>query len=143
MANFEFNPDWLARAAEALFGPAHSRAGLAEAMGISQRTAMKWLAGEWVVSTTVYREVLALVAKRVEELQMLHVELTKAVVQAEAHARDAGFAIGDLVEGGEGEDHDVGKIIAYLDPPVGECDVLVAWDSGVRTPAVSAELSKR
>lgn len=25
---------------------------------------------------------------------------------------------------------------------IGECDVMVAWDSGVRTPAVSADLTR-
>lgn len=50
------------------------------------------------------------------------------------------FEIGDRVKGGEGEDHDTGRIVEYIDPPQGQCDVLVSWDSGVRTPAVSADL---
>ena len=50
------------------------------------------------------------------------------------------FQIGEQVEGGEGDDSDTGRIVAYIDPPQGECDVLVAWSSGVRTPSVSADL---
>lgn len=58
------------------------------------------------------------------------------------HADDvATFTIGDRVEGGLGEDRDTGRIVALIIPPKGECDVEVAWDSGVRTPAVSADLS--
>ena len=53
---------------------------------------------------------------------------------------DRKIRIGTRVEGGEGEDHDTGRVIGYIDPPQGECDVMVAWDSGVRTPAVSADV---
>jgi len=45
------------------------------------------------------------------------------------------------VEGGVGADHDTGIILEVLAAPVGKCDVLVAWDSGVRTPAVAADLT--
>lgn len=50
------------------------------------------------------------------------------------------FRLGDRVEGGEGEDHDVGRVVAILDSKVGDCDVEVAWDSGVRTLAISSAL---
>ena len=52
------------------------------------------------------------------------------------------FQIGDHVEGGKGEDYDHGIVVAHLDPPEGECDVVVAWKSGVRTPAASCDLTE-
>lgn len=143
MTNFEFDPELLQRAGVALFGEEHWRAGLADVLRVSPRTARAWAAGKMIVPAAAYRDLHILIAARLGELQALHTELSLALRQAEARAAATKFAIGDLVEGGEGEDHDVGKVIAYLDPPVGECDVEVAWDSGVRTPAIAAELRKR
>lgn len=54
--------------------------------------------------------------------------------------RNRKLSIGDRVEGGKGEDRDTGRIVAILDAPKGSCDVEVAWDSGVRTPAISSDL---
>jgi hypothetical protein len=53
----------------------------------------------------------------------------------------AKFEIGDRVQGGKGEDHDTGIVIAddgdeagtLHDPNNRDGNVLVAWDSGVRT----------
>lgn len=56
--------------------------------------------------------------------------------------RSRKIAIGTRVVGGHGNDHDTGRVIDILDPPRGECDVMVAWDSGVRTPAVSSDLRR-
>jgi hypothetical protein len=51
--------------------------------------------------------------------------------------------IGDRVESGVGEDHDTGRIVAWLPAGVtGKCYVLVAWDSGTRTRAVLADLRR-
>lgn len=50
--------------------------------------------------------------------------------------------VGDRVEAGSGDDHDTGRVIRFLAERVGECDVEVAWDSGVRTPAVSSDLRR-
>lgn len=52
------------------------------------------------------------------------------------------FEIGSRVSGGKGEDADTGRVVAHIEPPQGECDVMVAWDSGVRTPAVSSDLRR-
>ena len=44
------------------------------------------------------------------------------------------FQIGDRVQGGKGEDHDVGTVVEDDGGgDVGTGAVLVAWDSGVRT----------
>ena len=51
------------------------------------------------------------------------------------------FQIGDRVQGGKGEDHDVGTVVeddggdvgTLYDPTNQGGTVLVAWDSGVRT----------
>lgn len=53
---------------------------------------------------------------------------------------DREFTVGARVQGGAGEDHDVGKVVDYLDPPLGQCDVRVAWQSGQITPACSGTL---
>jgi len=45
---------------------------------------------------------------------------------------------GDRVSGGIGEDQDTGRVIELLDDGM----VLVAWDSGIRTPAVAADLTR-
>lgn len=48
--------------------------------------------------------------------------------------------IGDrVVSSADGDD--AGKIVDYIDPPRGECDIEVAWESGVRTPAISRDLA--
>lgn len=46
-------------------------------------------------------------------------------------------AIGARVEGGDGEDHDTGTVREHLDG----AQVLVAWDSGVVTPAPASILT--
>jgi hypothetical protein len=56
---------------------------------------------------------------------------------AAAALRAAGFAIGDRIHAGSGEDHDTGRIVAALD--AGLCRV--AWDSGVVTPCAIADMS--
>jgi hypothetical protein len=33
-------------------------------------------------------------------------------------------------------------VIEFINPPQGQCDVMVAWDSGVQTPAASADLRR-
>jgi hypothetical protein len=38
------------------------------------------------------------------------------------------FEVGDRVEGGEGDDHDTGRVIE-----IDGDEITVAWDSGVRT----------
>lgn len=45
--------------------------------------------------------------------------------------------VGDRVSGGKGEDYDAGRVLEIIDAE----RVDVAWDSGVRTPAVAADLT--
>lgn len=51
-----------------------------------------------------------------------------------------GSLLGERVESAE-DGSDTGKIVDFIHPPQGSCDVVVAWDSGVRTPAVLADLT--
>jgi hypothetical protein len=50
----------------------------------------------------------------------------------------AGFAIGDRIQAGRGEDHDTGRIIATIDARLAR----VAWDSGVVTSCPIADMSR-
>lgn len=43
---------------------------------------------------------------------------------------DAGFKIGDLIEAGEGDGHDTGRIIGLIDARL----CRVAWSNGETTP---------
>jgi hypothetical protein len=45
--------------------------------------------------------------------------------------------VGDRVEGGEGEDHDTGRVERIDDGMA-----FVSWDSGVKTPCPVADLQK-
>ena len=47
------------------------------------------------------------------------------------------FKVGDRVEGGKGEDYDTGRIES-----IEGAVVIVAWDSGVKTPASLSSLRK-
>lgn len=51
-------------------------------------------------------------------------------------ADDLQDLVGQRVEAGEDEDHDVGRVIRILDRDT----ALIAWDSGVRTPANIGDL---
>jgi len=58
----------------------------------------------------------------------------------------AHFAFGSRVEGGEGEDHDIGTVIEAIGPdaqhPMAvDGNVYVAWDSGVRTWTPASDLA--
>lgn len=55
-----------------------------------------------------------------------------------AALRAAGFAIGERIQAGRGEDHDTGQIIAAIDARLAR----VAWDSGVATPCPIADMTR-
>lgn len=55
-----------------------------------------------------------------------------------AALRAAGFAIGDRIQAGRGEDRDTGRIVAAID--AGLCRV--AWDSGVVTPCAITDMTR-
>jgi hypothetical protein len=65
-----------------------------------------------------------------QERQKGRDKMTKTEAQAamEAHTQ---------VEGGEGEDHDVGQIVSLQDDET----AIVSWESGVRTPCPISILS--
>lgn len=50
---------------------------------------------------------------------------------------EAKIQVGDLVEAGHGDDHDTG-IVERIDS---DTMCFVAWESGVKTPAVIADLT--
>ena len=52
-------------------------------------------------------------------------------------AKQNKFKIGDRVEAGYGDDHDTGIILGFNEPGI----ALIAWDSGQRTPCLTADLS--
>ena len=56
--------------------------------------------------------------------------------------RNARLQIGTRVSCGQvgTDEYDEGVVCAHITPPRGDCDVIVAWDSGVRTAAVGADL---
>lgn len=53
-----------------------------------------------------------------------------------AWAYRAAELVGQRVEGGEGEDYDTGRVERIDSPTM----AYVAWDSGVKTPAIIADL---
>lgn len=51
-----------------------------------------------------------------------------------------GSLLGERVESAE-DGGDTGAIVGFIHPAQGSCNVMVTWDSGVRTPAVLADLT--